>query len=105
MPQLSQFGKISSSFYTHRYQYEYENTDLFLSLHIIENVQALQKLVDEMDPSDMDIVYPVRSIISDLLPIEPVSEWEAGYRNRTTPEEVADWMEGKFLTFVRSWNS
>ena len=58
-----------------------------------------------MDPSDMDMVYPVRSIISDLLPIGPVSEWEAGYRNRTTPEEVADWMEGKFLTAVRSWNS
>ena len=76
-----------------------------MSLHIIENVQALQKLVDEMDPSDMDMVYPVRSIISDLLPIGPVSEWEAGYRNRTTPEEVADWMEGKFLTCVRSWNS
>ena len=64
-----------------------------------ENVAALQKVVDKMDPSPTDRVYTIRGFLSNLIPIGPLLDWEEEYSNtnRSTPEEVVGWMEGKIF--------
>ena len=41
-------------------------------------------------------IYSIRSLLSELIPIGPKTDWEIqeGYGNRTTPEQVVTWMEG-----------
>ena len=51
-----------------------------------------------MDPSNMNKIFAIRGILSELLPLGPLIQWEVEYgdKNRSTPEELVGWMEGTF---------
>ena len=63
---------------------------------ITESMEALQNIVDKMDASSSDNVYAIRGLLTGLLPLGPLVEWEIEYgnENRSTLEEVVGWMEG-----------
>ena len=63
---------------------------------ILESVEALQNIVDKMDGNSSDNLYAIRGVLTDLLPLGPLVEWEIEYgnENRSTAEEVVGWMEG-----------
>ena len=59
-------------------------------------MDALQRIVDKIDPSSSDSIFAFRNFLTNLLPLGPLLEWETEYGvvNRSTPEEVVGWMEG-----------
>ena len=65
-------------------------------------MDALQKIVDKIDPSSSDSIYAIRGFLTDLLPVGPLLDWESGNGdvNRSTPEEVVGWMEGIVFSIV-----
>ena len=67
-------------------------------------MDALQRIVDKIDPSSSDSIFAFRNFLTNLLPLGPLLEWETEYGgvNRSTPEEVVGWMEG-IVYFFPLW--
>ena len=70
--------------------------------YFTDNVNSLQQIVERMDEGSGDDwksnIRGIREVLTDLLPIGPRFDWEIEYgENRSSVEEVATWMESKYM--------